>query len=367
MTLELPSALLVSFANRLRGAEFLASTDQAISFLAATNALGPRSLDDIRAAALAIFGPPPERRVAFQELFDQHFLGRTRVETAIEDAEQDSPSEQGEMPPDGAAELSDNPGLTASLERVANQRALTPNEEAFALRRFARLAPIVLPKRRTRRHKAARRGPAFDSPRTLRLAARTGGEVLQLVRRERRVRLRPVLLLVDVSGSMKDQSDDVLRFAHTLMRLPTRVEVFSLGTDLTRLTPALRLRSEAQALARASGMIPDFDGGTRLGETIWQLLRSPRLANLARNAVVVTVSDGLEIGDSDGLVQAVRKLKALSFSHDWLTPLAQTTDFVPKTEALMRIAPFVDAFGSAVSIAHICAHFLDAPLTMEAA
>ncbi len=366
MSLELPSARLVGFAQTLRGAGFAASTDQAISFLAATRALGPRSLDDIRRAARAVFGPAPERSAEFDALFDQHFLGRTRVVQGSEDSEDAAP-EEGALPPEGVAEPSDNPGQTASAERILNARMLMPREDDLALRSFARRAPKRLPERITRRVRPARRGQGFDRVRTFRLAAKSGGEVLQLVARERRARLRPILLLVDVSGSMKEQTEGVLRFAHTLMHLPTRVEVFALGTDLTRLTPALRLRSEAQALARVSALVPDFDGGTRLGDTFGTLLRTPRYAAFARGAIVVTVSDGLEIGDSDRLTAAARKLQGLAFAHLWLTPLAEGADFTPRTDALTRIAPFIDEFGSARSIPHICAHLLGAPLAEEAA
>ncbi|MDJ1007475.1 MAG: VWA domain-containing protein [Paracoccaceae bacterium] len=366
MSLDLPSARLVGFADTLRAAGFAASTDLAISFLAATQALGPRSLDDIRRAARAVFGPAPERRGEFEALFDAHFLGRNRVVQTSEDTEDDSPQE-GATPPDGAAEPSDSPGPTASVDRVAHRREVAPADDDLALRHFARVAPRRLPERLTRRWSPAPNGRTYDRQRILRAAARRGGEVLDLPMRKRQRRLRPVLLLVDVSGSMKEHSDSVLRLAHTLVRLPTRVEVFSLGTDLTRLTPALKLRSEAQALSRVGAMIPDFDGGTRLGETLGQLLRTPRLAAFARGAIVVTVSDGLEIGDSDALTAAARKLHHLAFAHLWLTPLATGPGFTPQTEALTRIAPFIDEFGSARSIAHICAHLLGAPLTEEAA
>lgn len=366
MSLDAPSARLVEFAQTLRGAGFAASTDQAISFLAATQALGPRSLEDIRSAARAVFGPAPERRAEFEALFDQHFLGLTPVSQSSEDSEDESP-EEGEILPDGAAEPSDQPGQSASIERVSNTRVLMPRDDDLALRDFSRRAANRLPVRITRRARPARRGNGYDRLRTFRLAARSGGETLQLVARKRRARLRPILLLVDVSGSMKDQTEGILRFAHTAMRLPTRVEVFALGTDLTRLTPALRLRSEAQALARVSALVPDFDGGTRLGDTFGTFLRTPRYAAFARGAVVVTISDGLEIGDSDGLVFATRKLQGLAFAHLWLTPLAETRDFTPQTDALIRIMPYIDAFGSARSIAHICAHLLDLPLNEEAA
>lgn len=366
MTLEIASARLVGFADVLRGAGFAASTDQAISFLAATEALGPRSLDDIRRASVAIFGPPPERKPQFDALFEQHFLGRSQ---AVQVEEQSEETPQGEAEPllDETGEASDPPGQTASLAAVHSARAFQPQTVEDALRRFAREAPILLPERKTRRMAKSRRGEAIDRLRTLRAAAKTDGEVSVLMRRKRRTTLRPILLLIDISGSMKGQTEDLLRFAHALTRLPTRVETFTLSTEFTRATQALRLRAEAQSLDRVAIVVEDFDGGTRLGETLSALLSVPRYAGFARGAIVVTLSDGLEIGAPDLLVTAARKLRQLSFAHLWLTPLADGPDFEPKTDALIRIAPYVDEFGSARSIPHICAHLLGAPMPVSEA
>ena len=111
----------------------------------------------------------------------------------------------------------------------------------------------------------------------------------------------------------------------------------------------------------------DFDGGTNLGETLCTLLRNPRYLGFARGALIISISDGLEVGKSDALLEATRKLYSLAFAHIWLTPLAKTEDFSPQTEALMRIEPFIDEFGSALSISHICAHLLGAPVPKEVA
>ncbi len=136
------------------------------------------------------------------------------------------------------------------------------------LARFARDLPARLPRRRGYRFRSARRGAMIDLARSLRAAIRTDGDVMALNRRRRATRPRPILLLIDVSGSMKQRSDANLALAHVIMQSAPRVEVFTFGTRLTRVTRALKLRNRAQALAQASGLVADWDGGTRIGDAL---------------------------------------------------------------------------------------------------
>jgi uncharacterized protein with von Willebrand factor type A (vWA) domain len=158
---------------------------------------------------------------------------------------------------------------------------------------------------------------------------------------------------------MKSFTEDALRFAHILLKLPTRVEVFSLGTELTRLTPALKLRAQKQAFTKISELVHDFDGGTNLGETL-HIYYEIRVIWDLREALSSFQSQTDWKLAKAMLWEAARKLYSLAFAHIWLTPLAKTEDFSPQTEALMRIEPFIDEFGSALSISHICAHLLGA-------
>jgi uncharacterized protein with von Willebrand factor type A (vWA) domain len=166
-----------------------------------------------------------------------------------------------------------------------------------------------------------------------------------------------VLLLIDVSGSMKDQTDGYLRFAHALARATDRVEVFTLGTRLTRISRALRGRNRDQALALASTLVADWDGGTRLGDALQAFLAVPRFAGFARGALVVILSDGLERGDPEALTDAVERLSRLAWATLWLNPLA-SGDARPETEALTAILPFIDRMGDGSSPQRLCAEVL---------
>jgi uncharacterized protein with von Willebrand factor type A (vWA) domain len=204
----------------------------------------------------------------------------------------------------------------------------------------------------------ARRGPWADLRRTLRESVRNDGEVMRLGRLKRRPRPRKMLLLIDVSGSMKARSEDNLRFAHTLVQATPNVEVFTFGTRLTRLTRALRLKRREQALAAAAHLVSDWDGGTRIGDALQAFLAVPRFGGYARGAAVVILSDGLERGDLSALRDAVAKLSQRAWRLSWLTPLAVGSGFVPQTEALIAIRRFVDDMVDGGSSAAVVAHVL---------
>ena len=150
--------------------------------------------------------------------------------------------------------------------------------------------------------------------RALREAVRRDGEVVRLPVLQRRLAQRRVLLLIDVSGSMKDRTDTQLRFAHTLARATNRLEVFTLGTRLTRITRAMRRSSRDQALAMASTLVADWDGGTRLGDALQAFLAVPRFAGFARGAFCIVLSDGLERGDPSAMTDAVARMSRLAWA-----------------------------------------------------
>ena len=250
--------------------------------------------------------------------------------------------------------------MAVRAEALAERR-FSPGGPSDALRRLAREAPTRLPRRRGHRRMRARRGPWADLRRTLRETARNDGEVMRLGRLKRRARPRKMLLLIDVSGSMKARSEDNLRLAHTLVQATPNVEVFTFGTRLTRVTRALRLKRREQALAAAAHLVSDWDGGTRIGDALQAFFAVPRFGGYARGAAVVILSDGLERGDLSALRDAVAKLSRRAWRLSWLTPLATGAGFVPQTEALIAIRRFVDDMADGGSNAAVVAHVLVAP------
>ena len=204
----------------------------------------------------------------------------------------------------------------------------------------------------------ARRGPWADLRRTLRESVRHDGEVLRLGRLKRRTRPRKILMLIDVSGSMKGRTDDNMKLAHALAQAVPHVEVFTFGTRLTRVTRPLRLKRREQALAAAAHLVSDWDGGTRIGDALQAFLAVPRFGGYARGAAVVILSDGLERGDPSALRDAIAKLSRRAWRLSWLTPLASSPGFQPQTEALIAIRRFVDDLVDGGSSAAIVSHVL---------
>jgi hypothetical protein len=359
----------VAFAALLRANGFPVAPEQTTTFLSAITLLGPRSLGDIRRAAHATLAPPAERREEFDALFDAHFLGAVELgrEPAEPDADELRVQEErpGGFEPPTSDEVNEA-GQAATAAEALSVRRFAPADETDTLRRFQRALPEHLPHRRGYRRVRARRGPGLDLRRALKEAVRNDGELLRLPRLRRKPRRRAILLIIDVSGSMKARTDAHLRFAHALVRAAERVEVFTAGTRLTRVTHALRIKSREQALAAASTLVSDWDGGTRLGDALQAFLALPRFAGTARGAVVLILSDGLERGDARAMTEAVRRLAARAWHISWMTPLAADPDYRPETAALKSILPMIDALADGSSTERLCDHVINLAQTRAA-
>jgi uncharacterized protein with von Willebrand factor type A (vWA) domain len=197
--------------------------------------------------------------------------------------------------------------------------------------------------RRTRRWIRGR-GPRIDLRRALAGSLRTGGDVIRLPRRTRRIRRRPIVLLCDVSGSMERYSRMLLHFSHALGRRHVRVEVFVFSTSLTRITNELRTRGLDAAVAGAARAVPDWSGGTRIGDALRTLHQRWMRRVLHGGPVVLLISDGWDRGDPALLREQVARLQRSCHRLIWLNPLIGTTDYAPLTRGLQAALPYVDDF-----------------------
>ncbi len=356
-----PIAHFLGFTGLLRRAGFAVAPEQTMAWLAAIELLGPREVGDIRRSARATLGPPPERFAEFDALFDAHFLGVVvpGLEGEPSDEEPIRAAEDSSVGPEPI--FSDETrefGAKATTAERLSARRFAPGEEGETLRRFARRVPAHVPLRRGYRWRSAR-GPGTDTRRMFRDAMRHAGEFVQLRRRKRRLRQRRIVVLIDVSGSMKERTQSHLAFAHALVRAADSVEVFTIGTRLTRITRPLRLRNREQALGTASLLVADWDGGTRIGDALNAFLAVPRFAALARSAALVVLSDGLERGDPTAMADAVARFARLCWRIIWLTPLAADPGFEARTAGLVAARPYLDRLGDGGSIESICDNILD--------
>lgn len=243
--------------------------------------------------------------------------------------------------------------LASRAERLRTRSFadLTEDELRELMRLCGRLR-LVAPTRRTRRRRRTRRGD-LDLRATMRRALRTGGDPVDVRRRQRRERPRQVVLLLDISGSMSAFSRGLLLFAHAALLADRRWEAFSFGTRLTRLTAALRASDPHEALRAATASARDWDGGTRIGESLQSLLATYGRGELVRGAVVVVCSDGLDVGDPELLSAQMERLHRLAHRVVWLNPLSANPAYEPLARGMAAALPHVDRFASGHSLAEL--------------
>lgn len=341
---ELPRAVrpFAGFARHLRRFGFPVACEQAIAFMQGVTLLGPRSMEDIRQAALATLAPPHDRIAEFDALFRSFFYGEAMVTVDAKSNKDTEVKDDGGVEQEGEQlELrQEESGESASGLEQLGRRTFTSDREA--LNAFRKALPAALPQRRSFRPVRARSRGLLDLRRALRAIVRADGDVPAPPFRRRPTVSRRLLILIDISGSMKLHTGDYLKLAHSAVQAADRVEVFTLGTRLTRITRALKVRDLDAALDRTAALVDDWDGGTRIGPTLLAFLGVPRFAAFARGAAIVILSDGLERGDHAEMEMAIRRLHARAFRLSLATPLAGDPRFSPRTAALQAILPCLD-------------------------
>jgi uncharacterized protein with von Willebrand factor type A (vWA) domain len=340
---------VLGFARTLRHAGVAASPDRVEAMLAAVGALdvldatdvywagrltlcaGPDDLERYDAAFAAFFGgeaPRPTRSAAQPE---RQLATTAPLEPGTGE------SDEGEQPPELAG--------TASADEVLRHRDVAEMSvaERDHLRRLFTLLVPASPMRPSRRRRPNAHGTVHAS-RTVRHALHDGGEVTRLLYRRARPRPRRVVLLIDVSGSMSPYADALLRFAHAAVRAhPAATEVFTIGTRLTRVTRELRMRDPDKALAASGAAIPDWSGGTRLGDVLKAFLDRWGQRGTARGAVVVVCTEVL--------AAQMARLHRLAHAVVWVNPHKGREGYEPLTGGMQAALPSVDHFVAGHSMA----------------
>jgi len=335
------AAPFLGFGRLLRRHAFAVAPEQVSGFMQAVTLLGPRSMADIREAALATLAPSPDRRDEFEAHFQSHFYGNTSAVVEGDADEETRIKDDGGASEDEIGVISRQEGgeLSSGAERLSTRDFQRDDDGLSAFRRkLASALPVRRSFRTVRTHSRGK----LDLRRSLREIVSADGDVPSPLLRRRQTVPRKLLILIDVSGSMKLHTADYLKLAHAAVQGADRAEIFTFGTRLTRITGALRIRDRDQALARAAAQVDDWDGGTRMGPTLLAFLSVPRFSAFARGAAVIILSDALERGDHAELEIAVRRLSARAFRLSLATPLAGDPRFRPATAALRAILPLLD-------------------------
>lgn len=361
--------IAVGFARTLRHAGVPAGPERVQAMLAALEHLDVLAADQVYWAGRLTLCADPEDLPRYDAAFALYFAGSAA-----------GPARRASTPPrvlraapfeldqTGAGEQQDEDSPTFSVRasrhevlRHKDVSALDPQEREQLQRLFALLSPRVTG-RRTQRYEPAHRG-RVDLSGTVRRMLRQGGEANRLGRRRHRQRPRRLVLLIDVSGSMAPYADWLLLFAHAAVRVrPFATEVFTVGTRLTRVTRELRLRDPDAALAAAGRAVPDWSGGTRLGDVLKAFLDLWGQRGVARGAVVVLCSDGWERGDPAELGQQLARLARLAHRVVWVNPHKGRDGFAPATGGMLAALPHIDnlvaghSFAALEQLAKVIAH-----------
>lgn len=352
-------AMAVSFARVLRGAGLSVPLDSVLTFVSALGLVSLADRDSVYWAARATLVRRPEDHLLFDRAFAVFWEHR---EANVGD--EDEPVENLTLLVDDEDEASsidgesgdDQDSIQLRFSRVETLRdkdfaKYSPDEMREAQLLMSRLG-VTGPRRESLRLvPSKRRGPRHDMRATVREALANSGESIVLHRRRRSDRQRRLVVLLDISGSMEPYSRAMLRFMHAALVGRQRVEAFTFGTRLTRLTKHLAQRDPDRALERASAQVVDWSGGTRLGESLRTFNDTWGVRGMARGAIVVIVSDGWDRGDPNVLAEQMGRLTRVAFRTVWVNPLKVTPGYAPLARGMAAALPYVDAFVEGHSLA----------------
>ncbi len=350
------SRIAVSFSRVLRGAGMKVPISSTLSFGEALGIVGIDDRDSVYWAAMSTLVHRPEDRETFDRAFRAFFEHLEagdgadepppmRITLAVDDDTGD----------DGEGEPSDQPQLELRFSAVEVLREkdfadYTDEELQQAQTLMTRLRLIGSPRRSLRLCPSRRTTSRPDLRRTVRASLRAGGEPARRQWREPATRPRRLVLLLDVSGSMEPYARGLVRFVHAAVAGRQRVEAFTLGTRLTRLTRQLKSRDPDTALRAAAQAVADWSGGTRLGEGLREFNDRWGQRGMARGAIVVILSDGWDRGDPDVLAEQMQRLGRVAYRVIWVNPLKVTPGYAPLARGMAAALPHVDSFVEGHSI-----------------
>jgi uncharacterized protein len=347
------AANVMEFGRLLRQAGMAVDPGQTVTFLQALSLIGIDERGDVRVAGRSIYVRRREDQPLFDAAFDlfwRRFGGSSRLAgqlPRIRQSERRSsfagpdPGPEGESVEQPVARVRPVTASAREVLRRVDFAALTAEESRDADAMLTTLRSRI-PMRLGRRSRLERTGSRPATRHMLRDTLGSGGESLRWRWLRRVVRPRPIVLVCDISGSMERYSRFMLRFAHALQRSGAPVEVFVFATRLTRITRQLKLRTADAALRRVAATVVDWNGGTRIGESLHELNQRWVRRTVKSGSVVLLVSDGWERGDPALLAAELARLRRSCHRLLWLDPLAGRPGFEPATAGLRAALPHVD-------------------------
>ena len=357
--------ILIEFGDELRDAGIAVGTGDAMTYVQAVSLLNPADLGDVYWAGRGTLVSRRDLIPTYDRVFKSFFLdvetqGDSELKAMMRATTSTAATLEVPSPDPGEGEESNEEeaqlGYMASGAQVWRNKAFAvcTDQELATIRRIVSDIKLTPPRRRTRRTITAKNGPRLDPRRMARETMRSHGDPTRLFRQKRRLRIRPLVFILDVSGSMSDYSRNLLQFAYSARRAADKVEVFCFGTRLTRITRSLDRRKPDDALNLAATAVFDWDGGTRIGQSLDQFIKRWGRRGLSRGSIVVICSDGLDRGDPALLESAMEKLSRLSHRIVWMNPhKGDVKDFRPNSLGMMVADPFIDEIFSGHNLASL--------------
>ena len=287
-----------------------------------------------QAAAMALLDAQKEKKK------DRAPPASRRVAEAFASKQDRPPRQPKDEPP-----VTDMTMTVSEQERLQQMdfEAMGAADIASAKKEIRRLV-LPLDLRRTRRLRPDAAGPVMDLRRTIRTSLRQGGEILTIARNRRVTRPPPLVVLCDISGSMARYAQILLHFLHAVTNDRDRVSVFLFGTRLSNVTRQLRARDPEVAFQMVAHAVPDWSGGTRIGEAVAAFNRLWAKRVLGQGAVVLLITDGLDRDGAHGLAENMDRLHRSCTRLVWLNPLLRWSGFEPKSQGIKAMLPHVDEF-----------------------
>jgi uncharacterized protein with von Willebrand factor type A (vWA) domain len=355
-----PADIAVAFTQILRGLGLSVPTSCTHTFAAALCSTGLDDRDTTYWAGRATLVRRMEDIALYDRAFAVFFEGRRSnggddgddeplsITIAV-DTDDDSAD-------DGDAEGGDDEVIelrfsATEILRHKDFADYSPDELAQAQELMSHLRLVGAPRASLRRGPTPRRTSTPDIRRTVRSAIRAGGEPIERHHLAPTPRLRRLVLLLDVSGSMEPYARALLRFVHAAVAGRQKVEAFTLGTRLTRITRELTSRDPDIAVRAAGDRVADWSGGTRLGAGLRQFNDQWGVRGLARNSIVVILSDGWDRGDPNELGAEMERLQRVTHQLIWVNPLKVTPGYAPLARGMAAALPYVDRFVEGHSVA----------------
>jgi uncharacterized protein with von Willebrand factor type A (vWA) domain len=340
---------LLLFGRVLRGLGMDVHPGRMVDLVSALEVISIGNRRDFHAAARSLLVHRREDLARFDEAFDEFWKNRdplARPHARVIQRVPPASSRPGEVESRQDAGGTHREGMVASAREILQKKDFAEMTPAELLAVKALMAEIVwrIRERKTRRLRPGR-GRLLDLRRTVRRNLRYGAEILDWARREPKTKPRPLVIIADVSGSMERYTRLLLLFTYGLARaLEQKVEAFVFSTRLTRITRPLQQRNLDKALRDVSHAVPDWSGGTRIGDALrtFNFLWARRV--LGRGAVTLVISDGWDRGDAVLLRDEIARLQRSSRRLIWLNPLLGAPDYQPLTRGMQAALPFIDDF-----------------------